>query len=66
MILVTGATGFVGSEIVRRASRRGWRVRDELDDLFGRAEHADIVRRQSGDGDGRAAVDKVVVVECPH
>lgn len=27
MILVTGATGFIGSEIVRRASRRGWQVR---------------------------------------
>ena len=27
MILVTGATGFIGSEILRRASRRGWRVR---------------------------------------
>lgn len=27
MILVTGATGFVGAEILRRASRRGWRVR---------------------------------------
>ena len=27
MILVTGATGFIGAEILRRASRRGWRVR---------------------------------------
>lgn len=27
MILVTGATGFIGAEILRHASRRGWRVR---------------------------------------
>ena len=27
MILVTGATGFIGAGILRRASRRGWRVR---------------------------------------
>ncbi|HEY7471909.1 MAG TPA: complex I NDUFA9 subunit family protein [Gemmatimonadota bacterium] len=37
MILVTGATGFVGSEILRRASRRGWRVR-------GLARHPDRVQ----------------------
>jgi NADH dehydrogenase len=37
VILVTGATGFVGSEILRRASRRGWRVR-------GLARHPDRVQ----------------------
>lgn len=36
MILVTGATGFIGSELLRRASLRGWRVR-------GLARHPDRV-----------------------
>ncbi|HUP00892.1 MAG TPA: complex I NDUFA9 subunit family protein [Gemmatimonadota bacterium] len=27
MILATGATGFIGAEILRRASARGWRIR---------------------------------------
>lgn len=49
MILVTGATGFVGAEIVRRASRRGWRVRglarhpDRAESL-GRLPHVELFR----------------------
>lgn len=49
MILVTGATGFVGAEILRRASRRGWRVRglarhpDRAEPL-GRLPHVELFR----------------------
>lgn len=49
MILVTGATGFVGAEILRRASRRGWRVRgmarrpDRAGEL-GRLPHVELFR----------------------
>ncbi|MGH7543706.1 MAG: complex I NDUFA9 subunit family protein, partial [Gemmatimonadota bacterium] len=41
MILVTGATGFIGAEILRRASRRGWRVRG----LARRPERAEALGR---------------------
>ena len=49
MILVTGATGFIGSEILRRASLRGWRVRglarrpDRAEEL-GRLPHVELYR----------------------
>jgi NADH dehydrogenase len=49
VILVTGATGFIGSEILRRASRRGWRVRglarrpDRAEEL-GRLPHVELFR----------------------
>lgn len=49
MILVTGATGHVGSEILRRASRRGWRTRglarhpDRAEPL-GRLPHVELFR----------------------
>ncbi len=49
MILVTGATGFVGAEILRRASRRGWRVRGlarhpERAEALGRLPHVELYR----------------------
>ena len=49
MILVTGATGFVGSEILRRASRRGWRVRGlarrpDRAETLGRLPHVELFR----------------------
>lgn len=49
MILVTGATGFVGSEVLRRASRRGWRVRGlarhpERGEALGRLPHVELFR----------------------
>ncbi len=49
MILVTGATGFVGAEIVRRASRRGWRVRGlarhpEESEVLGRLPQVELFR----------------------
>ncbi|MGH7570308.1 MAG: complex I NDUFA9 subunit family protein [Gemmatimonadota bacterium] len=53
MILVTGATGFIGSEILRRASRRGWRVRglarhpDRAEEL-GRLPHVELFRGDIG------------------
>lgn len=54
MILVTGATGFVGSEILRRASRRGWRVRGlarhpEEAEALGRLPHVELFRADIGD-----------------
>ena len=49
MILVTGATGFIGAEILRRASRRGWRVRGlarhpEQAEALGRLPHVELFR----------------------
>ena len=49
MILVTGATGFVGAEILRRASRRGWRVRGlarnpERAESLGRLPNVELFR----------------------
>lgn len=49
MILVTGATGFIGSEIVRRASARAWRVRGlarnpERAENLGRLPHVEMFR----------------------
>jgi len=49
MILVTGATGFVGAEVLRRASRRGWRVRGlarhpEKAEALGRLPHVELYR----------------------
>ena len=49
MILVTGATGFIGSEILRRASRRGWRVRGlarhpDRAEALGRLPHVEMFR----------------------
>ena len=49
MILVTGATGFVGAEILRRASRRGWRVRGlarhpERAEALSRLPHVELFR----------------------
>ena len=49
MILVTGATGFVGAEILRRASRRGWRTRGlarhpERAEALGRLPHVELFR----------------------
>ena len=62
MILVTGATGFVGSEILRRASLRGWRVRglarhpDRAESL-GRLPHVELFR---GDVTDRAELDEAM------
>lgn len=56
MILVTGATGFIGSEILRRASKRGWRVRglarhpDRAEEL-GRLPHVELFRGDVTDPD---------------
>jgi NADH dehydrogenase len=49
VILVTGATGFIGSEILRRASRRGWRVRGlarrpDRAEALGRLPHVELFR----------------------
>ena len=49
MILVTGGTGFVGAEVLRRASRRGWRVRGlarhpERAEGLGRLPHVELFR----------------------
>lgn len=49
MILVTGATGFIGAEILRRASRRGWRVRGlarhpDRAEAIGRLPHVELFR----------------------
>lgn len=49
MILVTGATGFVGSEVLRRASKRGWRVRGlarrpDRAETLGRLPHVELFR----------------------
>jgi len=54
VILVTGATGFLGAEIVRRASRRGWRVRGlarhpEDAEALGRLPHVELFRADVGD-----------------
>ncbi len=54
MILVTGATGFVGAEILRRASARGWRVRGlsrrpECAEELGRLPHVELFRSDVGD-----------------
>ena len=54
MILVTGATGFVGAEILRRASRRGWRVRGlarhpEKAEPLGRLPHVELFRADIDD-----------------
>ncbi|HET9333149.1 MAG TPA: complex I NDUFA9 subunit family protein [Gemmatimonadota bacterium] len=62
MILVTGATGFVGSEILRRASRRGWRARglarhpDRAAPL-GRLPHVELFR---GDVTDPAELDEAM------
>jgi NADH dehydrogenase len=49
VILVTGATGFIGAEILRRASRRGWRVRGlarhpERAEQLGRLPNVELFR----------------------
>jgi NADH dehydrogenase len=49
VILVTGATGFIGAEILRRASRRGWRVRGlarhpERAEALGRLPQVELFR----------------------
>jgi len=49
VILVTGATGFIGAEILRRASGRGWRVRGlarhpERAEALGRLPHVELFR----------------------
>ncbi|MDX1660245.1 MAG: complex I NDUFA9 subunit family protein [Gemmatimonadota bacterium] len=49
MILVTGATGFIGSEILRRGSRRGWRIRGlsrhpDRAEALGRLPHVELFR----------------------
>jgi NADH dehydrogenase len=54
VILVTGATGFVGAEILRRASARGWRVRGlsrrpECAEELGRLPHVELFRSDVGD-----------------
>lgn len=56
MILVTGATGFVGAEILSRASARGWRVRGfsrrpERAVELGRLPHVELFRGDVGDPD---------------
>jgi NADH dehydrogenase len=49
LILVTGATGFIGAEVLRRASRRGWRVRGlarhpERAESLGRLPNVELFR----------------------
>lgn len=56
MILVTGATGFIGSEILRRASRRGWRVRGlarhpDRAEALGRLPHVELFRGEITEAD---------------
>lgn len=56
MILVTGATGFVGSEVLRRASLRGWRVRGlarhpDRAEALGRLPHVELFRGDVTDPD---------------
>lgn len=69
MILVTGATGFVGAEILRRASRRGWRVRGlardpEKAEALGRLPHVELYRANVNDrpelDEAMADVDAVI------
>jgi NADH dehydrogenase len=69
VILVTGATGFVGSEILRRASRRGWRVRGlarhpERAEALSRLPHVELfrgdVRRPDELDEALAEVDAVI------
>jgi uncharacterized protein YbjT (DUF2867 family) len=69
VILVTGATGFVGAEILRRASRRGWRVRGlarqpEKAEELGRLPHVELFRADINDppelDEAMAEVDAVV------
>ena len=68
MILVTGATGFVGSEVVRRASLRGWRVRGlarrpHLAPTLGRLPHVELFRGSATDpGDLQQAMENVTTV----
>lgn len=69
MILVTGATGYIGREIVRRASAREWRVRglarnpDRAEDL-GRLPHVELFRgdvaRQEDLDEAMDGVERVV------
>ena len=77
MILITGATGFVGAEIVRRASRRGWRVRGlarhpEEAEALGRLPQVELFRGDVLDPatlaeamDGVAAVIHLVGIIAP-
>ncbi len=56
MILVTGATGFIGSEILRRASRRGWRIRGlarhpDRAEALRRLPHVELFRGDIGRSD---------------
>lgn len=49
VILVTGATGFIGAEILRHASLRGWRVRGlarhpDRAEALGRLPHVELFR----------------------
>ena len=69
MILVTGATGFVGAEILRRASRRGWRVRGlarhpEKAEALGRLPHVELFRGDVNDPPelGEAMEDVATVI----
>jgi NADH dehydrogenase len=77
VILVTGATGFIGSEVLRRASRRGWRARglarrpDRAEEL-GRLPHVELFRGDVTDADdldeameGVAAVIHLVGIIVP-
>ncbi|HYO46987.1 MAG TPA: complex I NDUFA9 subunit family protein [Gemmatimonadota bacterium] len=77
MILVTGATGFIGSEILRRASRRGWRVRGlarhpDRAEALGRLPHVELYRGDVTEADdldeameGVAAVVHLVGIIVP-
>lgn len=56
VILVTGATGFIGSEVLRRASDRGWRVRGmsrrpERAGSLARLPHVELFRGDVADPD---------------
>lgn len=68
MILVTGGTGFIGSEILRRASGRGWRVRGmarspERSRALGRLPHVELFRGDVTDpGDLDEAMEDVDAV----
>jgi NADH dehydrogenase len=68
VILVTGATGFVGSEILRRASWRGWRVRGlarrpDRAEALGRLPHVELFRGDVTDpGDLGEAMEGVTAV----
>ncbi len=68
MILVTGATGFIGAEILRRGSARGWRMRGlarrpDRAEALGRLPHVELFRGDIGEtGDLGEALEGVTAL----